>query len=341
MSNFKKYCDITSFIVMISAILLVLEFKLVGATITGFLVYSISQTMSDKLNERFRLGNIARTISVAFLIIIVSLGVAGIIIGILHFIKGADGDGVSLIVLNVADILDKMRQSLPVFISSHIPTSVDALKIQAVAYLKDNSHQLSTVGVDTLHHIARLLIGLIVGAMLSFATFHRSEDYKPLSASLIERFSTFRQSFDKVVLAQVKISFINTVLTGVYLLGVLPLFGIHIPFSKSLLAITFLVGMIPVAGNVISNCIMVVLSLGVSFHVGVSSLIFLIVIHKLEYFLNAKIIGKQINSVAWELILAMFVMEVLFGISGVIAAPIIYAYMKNELTRLQLVGKKS
>lgn len=340
MDNTKKYCNIASFLIMAFAIIIVLEFKLVGATITGFLVYSISQTISNKLDSRFQLGKIARTIAIALLILIVSIAVWGLIISILHFFKGSSSDGVSLIVLSVADILDKMRQSLPLFISSHIPTSVDALKMQTVDYLKENSHQLSTFGVDTLHHLARLLIGLVAGAMLSFANFSTADKYKPFSASLISRFSTLRNSFDKVVLAQVKISLINTILTGIYLLGILPLFGIHIPFSKSILVITFVAGMIPVLGNVISNCIMVILSLGVSFHVGVISLVFLIVIHKLEYFLNANIIGQKINSVAWELILAMLIMEVIFGISGVIAAPILYAYIKSELINQNLVGLK-
>jgi predicted PurR-regulated permease PerM len=56
------------------------------------------------------------------------------------------------------------------------------------------------------------------------------------------------------------------------------------------------------------------------------------VIHKLEYFLNARIVGKRIESRAWELIAAMLAMEAAFGISGVIAAPIYYAYLKDELS---------
>lgn len=338
MENTKKYCDIASFIIIFLAIILVLEFKLVGATITGFLVYSISQNISNKLDDKFKLGKITRTIAIALLILVVSIAIWGLIIGILHFFKSSSSDSAALIVLNVADILDKIKQSLPIFISSHIPDSADALKILIVDYLKDNSHQLSTFGVDTLHHLARLLIGLVAGAMLSFASFSSENDYKPFSASLISRFSTLRNSFDKVVSAQVKISLINTVLTGIYLLGALPLFGIHIPFSKSILVITFVAGLIPVLGNIISNSIMVILSLGVSFNIGIISLVFLIVIHKLEYFLNANIIGQKINAVAWELILAILIMEVIFGISGVIAAPILYAYIKSELINKNLVG---
>jgi predicted PurR-regulated permease PerM len=56
------------------------------------------------------------------------------------------------------------------------------------------------------------------------------------------------------------------------------------------------------------------------------------VIHKLEYFLNARIVGSQIAARAWELLLAMLVMEAAFGIPGVVAAPIYYAYLKRELS---------
>ncbi|MCA3799596.1 MAG: hypothetical protein IOC32_02255, partial [Burkholderia sp.] len=56
-----------------------------------------------------------------------------------------------------------------------------------------------------------------------------------------------------------------------------------------------------------------------------------------EYFLNAKIIGGQIESRAWELLLAMLIMEAAFGLPGVIAAPIFYAYLKRELYLLRLI----
>jgi predicted PurR-regulated permease PerM len=83
--------------------------------------------------------------------------------------------------------------------------------------------------------------------------------------------------------------------------------------------------------------VIVVVSMSYSIGVAAVSLLFLITIHKLEYFLNAKIIGVQINARPWELLAAMLVMEALFGISGVIAAPVFYAYIKHELQAAQLV----
>ena len=57
----------------------------------------------------------------------------------------------------------------------------------------------------------------------------------------------------------------------------------------------------------------------------------------MEYFLNARIVGAQIAAKAWELLLAMLVMEAAFGLPGVIAAPVYYAYLKDELRSAGMV----
>jgi predicted PurR-regulated permease PerM len=77
--------------------------------------------------------------------------------------------------------------------------------------------------------------------------------------------------------------------------------------------------------------VIVIVSLSYSPGAALGALAFLVVIHKLEYFVNARIVGTQIRAAAWELLLAMLVMEAAFGIPGVIAAPIYYAYLKDEL----------
>jgi predicted PurR-regulated permease PerM len=81
----------------------------------------------------------------------------------------------------------------------------------------------------------------------------------------------------------------------------------------------------------------VIVGLSYSFGVALASLAFLVVIHKLEYFINARIIGRRIGSHTWELLLAMLVMEAAFGVAGVIAAPIYYAFVKDELANQGLL----
>ena len=154
---------------------------------------------------------------------------------------------------------------------------------------------------------------------------------------MAKRATVLGNAFRRVVFAQVRISAINTAFTAVYLLFVLRWFGVDLPLAKTIVAVTFVVGLMPVVGNLISNTVIVVVSLSVSIYAAVGSLVFLVVIHKLEYFLNARIIGSRIHAHAWELLLAMLVMDAAFGIPGVIAAPIYYAYLKDELTHSKLV----
>ena len=96
----------------------------------------------------------------------------------------------------------------------------------------------------------------------------------------MRRIVNFETSYERVFLAQVKISLIDTALTGLYLYLILPLFGVELPFKLTVLVIAFIVGLIPVAGNLISNTIIIILSLGASLYVAVASLVFLVVIHK-------------------------------------------------------------
>jgi len=98
-----------------------------------------------------------------------------------------------------------------------------------------------------------------------------------------------------------------------------------------------LVGLLPVIGNLISNTVIVVVSLSQSLGIAIASLAYLVIIHKFEYFLNARIVGGQIRANAWELLIAMLLMEAAFGLAGVVAAPIYYAYIKSELRRRELV----
>jgi predicted PurR-regulated permease PerM len=138
-------------------------------------------------------------------------------------------------------------------------------------------------------------------------------------------------------LLRLKISAINTFFSAIFILGVLPLCGMHIPLAKTLVVFTFIFGLLPVIGNLISNTIVFISGLSVSLGVALIALLYLILIHKFEYFLNARIVGTKINANSWEILLAMLVFEAAFGLAGVVAAPIYYAYLKSELREAELI----
>jgi len=204
-------------------------------------------------------------------------------------------------------------------------------------WLRDHAAELQTLGKEAGHAFAHILIGMVIGAMAALREACAAADPAPLASALGERIRRFASAFRQIVFAQVKISAVNTLLTGIYLALILPLLGIHLPLTKTLIAVTFVAGLIPVLGNLVSNVVIVVVSLSVSLEAAGASLAFLVVIHKLEYFLNARIVGAGVGATAWELLVAMLVMESIFGIPGVVAAPIYYAYLKAEFSDRGLV----
>jgi predicted PurR-regulated permease PerM len=63
---------------------------------------------------------------------------------------------------------------------------------------------------------------------------------------------------------------------------------------------------------------------------------FLILIHKLEYFLNSKIIGDRIKNPVWLTLLGLIAGERLMGLPGMILAPVILHYLKTEAARVEV-----
>jgi len=100
--------------------------------------------------------------------------------------------------------------------------------------------------------------------------------------------------------------------------------------------LTFLCGLLPVVGNLISNAIIVGIAFTVSPKEALVALIFLVCIHKLEYFLNGKIIGRRINNPLWLTLLALVLGERLMGVPGIILAPVVLHYVKVEASGFNL-----
>jgi predicted PurR-regulated permease PerM len=230
------------------------------------------------------------------------------------------------------NIVESARVSLPKWAAANLPANPEDLRTLIVNWLRDHLQDLQHFGAVAGRALVHVLIGMIIGAMVALHEVRPRDAQKPLARAMTERIDRLGNAFRRIVFAQVRISALNTLLTGLYLAVVLPAFGIYLPLTKTMIAVTFMVGLLPVIGNLISNTVIVMVSLGTSLNVAAGSLAFLVIIHKLEYFVNAKIVGTQIRARAWEILVAMLTMEAAFGIAGVVAAPIYYAYIKDELT---------
>lgn len=328
--------EIVAWVLTATGLLFILQFRLLPALLAGLLVYELV----DLLVPMMRVGRFtqdrAKIVVVAVLSVFIVTILSLIVIGLINFFRSGS-ESLPVLLTKMAEIIDSSKTMLPGWLVENLPTDAEELKAQFVDWLKEHASGVTEAGETLSRIIIYVIFGMIIGAIISLNEAKPVQTHKPLADALIDRITRLSKSFRRIVFAQVRIAGLNALFTGLYLAVVLPLLGVNLPLTKTLIVVTFVTGLLPVVGNLISNTIIVIVSLSQSLPVAIGSLAFLILIHKLEYFLNAKIIGTQIRAKAWELLVAMMVMEVVFGIAGVIAAPIYYAYLKDELTKRELI----
>lgn len=218
-------------------------------------------------------------------------------------------------------------------------TDYASLKTEAIASAKESWSNVGRHLTNAAYAIAQVLIGLVLAVSLYMSGrwgYERDPDvahdnlYATIVREVAVRFETFYRSFSRVIGAQVFISAINTGLTTAFLVWN------AYPFTLVLVGVTFLCGLLPIIGNLLSNTLIIGVSFTKSAQLALAALIFLIVIHKLEYFLNSKIIGDRIKNPMWLTLIGLVVGEKLMGIPGMILAPVVLHYIKVEAQRNKL-----
>lgn len=329
--------NIAAWVLMAGALMFVLLAHLLPALLAGLLVHELVRVISERISLKRLHGRKAKIVTVALLAAaVVSLLIAGFMGGAAFF--RSDAGSLPALLTRLAEILSSSKSMLPAFVRDYIPADTALLRENIAIWLREHATELQGAGKEAAVVAAHVLVGMILGAMISLYEVASHETMRPLSAALAKRVMFFSQSFRRVVFAQVRIALINATFTWIYLGLVLPLLmDVHLPLLKTMVVLTFILGLIPVVGNLVSNSIIVIISLSVSLQLALMSLGYLVAIHKLEYFLNARIVGGQIKARVWEILLAMLTMEAAFGLGGVVAAPIYYAYLKSELSNRGLI----
>ncbi|KFB77563.1 membrane protein [Candidatus Accumulibacter cognatus] len=327
--------EYASWIMALLAMLLVIEVHLLPALIAGLLVYELVHVLAPFF-ARHLSSTRAKAMAVGLVVLWVLGAVTAAVLGLMVFMN-SEGGSFAALLAKMAEIIETSRSTLPNWLADLLPRGGEAIRERAGHWLREHSAELQMIGKETGRLLAHLLIGMVIGGMVSLSEADTGENMGPLARALAERVFRLGEAFRRIVFAQVRISALNTAFTTLYLVVVLPLFGVHLPLTKTMIVVTFMAGLLPVVGNLISNTVIFIVSLAHSPGVAISSLAFLVLVHKLEYFLNARIVGAQIRAKAWELLTAMLIMESSFGLAGLVAAPICYAWLKDELSSRELI----
>lgn len=328
----SKY-TVVSYVLMAVATIAVLHFALLSAVIAGLAVYVL--TLKLVRRHLFKTNRFTHKVALGIVVMIV-IGVLASAVAAIWSFLGSD-HGISALLKTLVDTLGYLHTALPPTVSEAFPTTIEELQQLLIEMFGSHARKISSVGLEGLKVSAHIILGMVVGGMVAVHHFDAPSAAPPFICALRTRLRLLAEAFDKVVFAQAQISGINAALTAVYLLGILPLWGIHLPMAGILVLLTFAVGLLPVVGNLISNTVIVIISLGVSVGVGIASLVFLVLIHKAEYFLNARIVGNEVKATVWELLSAMLLLEAIFGPAGLITAPVLYAWVKSEIREQGLI----
>lgn len=229
----------------------------------------------------------------------------------------------------ILEYAEKQGMSLPF-------TDFASLKVEALDFVQREIRNVGKYTGAVLRHAIAFVIGAVVAISL-FLNTRVEPDYDPETGrdnlysktflEVVERFRVFYASFRTVMGAQIIIALINAILTSVFL------FWNAFPYAPVLAGLTFLFGLVPIVGNLASNTLIVSVGFTISPQMAFTALIFLVVIHKLEYFLNSKIIGDRIKNPMWLTLLGLVVGEKLMGVPGMILAPVVLHYVKVEASR--------
>ena len=328
--------EIAAWLMMATGLVLTLMLHLLPVLLAGLLVVQLVHLLAP----RFVIGrldhNWAKVLVVSLITLIVLGALGGLVAGVILYLR-TEG-GLAGLLTKMAEVIENSRQLLPVWAAEWLPKGdKTGIRADLVEWLRTHALDIRKLSGDAGRVLLHFIIGLIIGSFIALRQARPHQMLAPMAQAMCSRVHRLGDAFRRVVFAQVRISALNALLTGIYLMVVLPSFGVQLPFTKTMVIVTFVVGLLPVLGNLISNTVIVVISLSNSLVIAAASLAFLVIIHKLEYFVNARIIGGQIQARAWELLIAMVAMEAAFGVQGVIAAPIIYAYVKKELSDRELI----
>ncbi len=259
----------------------------------------------------------------------------------------AFGYGFYLFLRNaVTEVPEIARHSIPVVLEYAEKLGIDPmfadfkeLKNKALGFAMEKLHNIGLYTQFIIVNLVNFIIGLVI-AVGAFINSRPDQDQDPVTvrnnlydrtfAELMERADTLYNSFATVMGAQILISSINSMLTMVFLLWN------GYPFAMVLSGLTFVFGLMPIIGNLVSNTIILSVGLTISPRMALWALIFLVTIHKLEFFLNSKIIGHRIKNPMWLTLVGLILGEKLMGIPGMILAPVVLHYIKVEASRSTL-----
>ena len=208
--------------------------------------------------------------------------------------------------------------------------NLDELRILIANSAKDNLHQLtrtSSLLTSGFLHIALAIFTAVAcfWSQSAVVTEKKSDFSSALGEEMTHRMTLFMAGFKKAFGAQFIVSLINTGFVSFLLLF------LHIPYVRFLITATFILSFIPVIGGLVINLSILAAAWTVSSKTVLIAFAALAIFHHVLYLIQGQVIGEQMKIPAWQVLLGLILGEAVLGIAGMVLAPAVICYLREEL----------
>ncbi len=170
--------DIAAWVLAAVALALIIKLHLLSSLLAGLLVFKLVDVLTPWLRLS-ALGNVGpRVLAVTLIATIVIAALVGIAVGIVAFLRNSD-ESVPLLMQRMAQIVEDARAILPEGLQRYIPTKTETLQSTIAEWLRTNASSLQLAGRGIGRTLVHVLMGMIIGALLSMQKATKPIDRRP------------------------------------------------------------------------------------------------------------------------------------------------------------------
>ncbi len=214
-----------------------------------------------------------------------------------------------------------------------LPGTLEDLRGMIIAAIAQNAQALTKTSGLLTKDVFEILASVVAAALFHLRATKKTKPVAPATDDLLGGFvrefslraRTFVEGFETLFRIQIYMTvFRCAVLAALLLLS-------RLPWAHFLLVSTFLLSVIPVVGAFTSSALILAAALSVSFHMAAGTLVLLLILHQAEYLLYTKLAGAGFALPTWLVLLGLLLGEKCLGLAGLILAPVIIHYLREEL----------
>src|SRR5471030_674132 len=195
-----------SLFIVMGGLLLILPLHLLACFIAGFVVYELVNGLTPHF-QKIISGERARWLVVALISTIVVSVLTLAVVGITNFLM-QDVKNPAAFNAMVSRLLTDAQSRISPVMLHYLPANIEELQREFLQWLREHVAMIQMVGKNAAHAFVTMLIGMILGAIVSLQRHDKYAQHAPLKSDLLQRVRLLGNAFRNVVFAQFQISLI-------------------------------------------------------------------------------------------------------------------------------------